>query len=131
MIATFFERYNVLDKRVPKTSGIHWINMYGAYENKNQASIIDNMKKMGNAMNHLAGKMTAGGISPKEFYNVTPEKAPQFKGRVLLNYRIEDKVPSSQKYEKYKDKVILSSSSSSLLSSLSSSLSSSLLSLSS
>ena len=105
MIATFFERWNVLDKRVPKTSGIHWVNMYGAYENKNQASIIDNMKKLGNAMASTADKVAGGGIDAKTFYNVTPEKASQFKGRVLLNYRIEDKLPSQKYIDRYKDKI--------------------------
>ena len=105
MIATFFERWNVLDKRQPKTSGIHWVNMYGAYENKNQASIVDNVKAMGNAMAKTADKVTTGAIDPRTFYNVTPDKASQFKGRVLLNYRIEDKLPSQKYIDRYKDKI--------------------------
>jgi hypothetical protein len=57
LIATFFNRWSVLEKLEMQQTGIHWVNMYGAPEYKDKAGILDNIKKAANRVGHSVSKM--------------------------------------------------------------------------
>ena len=70
------------------------MNLYGAPEFKDKANIVTNIKRFADSTKTLISM----GVDPKEVYNHTPQIAPVFKGRVLINCRIEDNL--SEAYEK-------------------------------
>jgi hypothetical protein len=98
-IATFTHRWNIIEKLEMRQTGMHWVNLYGAPEYKNTASMTEMLVK---GVRRVTAKVQSAVVAekdPKDLYNFTPDKASQFKGRVLVNVRIEDRPP-----EKYKDK---------------------------
>ena len=70
-----------------------WYNLYGKQEFKNE-KLLGNVKKVGGA---ILEKLKTKDIDYERLYNNCPDKAPAFKGRILLKYRIATKRPS--KYE--------------------------------
>ena len=98
------EKYNILDRMDPKTSGIKWINLYGAFENKNNSTIKDNIKKAGKFTKKFGKMIVQNELNWKTYYNSNPEHGVCYKGRLLANFRIETKLPASRA-EKYKDRV--------------------------
>jgi len=77
--------------------------MYGAPEYKEKAGILDNLKKGANRFAAKAQKLSAVAHDPKDLYNNTPEKGSQYKGRLLVNVRIEDHPPQKDKYKGKKE----------------------------
>eukprot|EP01038_Epipyxis_sp_PR26KG_P004421 gene4421-6250_t len=96
IIGNVVERFSNIDKTDLKKLPIKWYNMYGAPEFKN-ASAVDNIKKLGNAIEKTAKSAISSDIDWKEFYNGVPDRASTFKGRVMIQWRIESKRPP--KYE--------------------------------
>ena len=105
LIAYSFEKFNVIFRLPGRRTGVKWVNMYGAPEYKDSASILDNIRKLANRAQNFASSNLLGGMDPKDFYNHTPEKASMYKGRVLLNVRIEDSRPPKKDAE-LGDKII-------------------------
>lgn len=91
LIATFYTKFNVLERLRGNSSGVYWSNLYGAPEDsafslKSAATgAVSSLKKI-------------GGMDPKEVYNTFPDRASTFKGRLLISQRIETKRPA--KYDK-------------------------------
>jgi hypothetical protein len=105
LIAYWFEKFNVIFRFDNKQTGVKWVNLYGAPEYKDSSTIMDNVRKIANRAQHMADSQLFGGMDPKDFYNHSPEKASMYKGRVLVNVRIEDSRPSRQDND-LKDKII-------------------------
>ena len=99
-IGTFFEKFNIIQRSPEKQTGMKWVNLYGSPEFKDSATVVSNVKKLVNRT-----KAAISEVDYKELYNHTPEKAPVWKGRVLVNCRIFEKRP--QKYEqKFGDEIM-------------------------
>lgn len=71
---------------------LRWYNIYGSPEFKTE-SAVGNIKKVA-AATKKAFKMVGGEMDWKNWYNNVPERAPCYKGRVLLSFRVEEKRPS-------------------------------------
>ena len=93
-IGTFFEKFNIIQRSPEKQTGMKWVNLYGSPEFKDSATIVSNVKKL---VNRTAAAIAD--VDYKEIYNHTPEKAPVWKGRVLMNCRIFEKRPP--KYDEF------------------------------
>ena len=96
LIAYCFEKYNIIDRQTPKQTGTKWVNLYGTHGSKEYNTTVDNLVKGAKMMKKGVKQLAAGEINWKEFYNRNPDKGVSFKGRVLVNFRIENKRPKSR-----------------------------------
>jgi hypothetical protein len=71
--------------------------MYGAPEFK-QDGALTNLKKGADLVKNAADQLAFKGIDMHTYYNNIPDKASTFKGRALLQFRVEDKRPKDKKY---------------------------------
>lgn len=62
---------------------LRWYNLYGAPEFKND-KFVANLKKGAQAIAKGANRLIGSDINWSEYYNNAPDKAPCFKGRVLV-----------------------------------------------
>jgi len=104
LIASFYAKYGVIDKISTKTTGVHWVNLYGAPEQKD-GNIVDTVRKVAVQAGNLANQAVLGSIDPYEYYNKNPDKASTFKGRVLLSITLEKELPPAY-HAKHKDQSV-------------------------
>lgn len=91
LIATCYGKFNVINNLSGQRTPAHWVNFYGAPENAG-VSIKNMVAGAANKVKNL------GGVDFKHLYNTFPDQGSNFKGRVLLSYRIESQRP--KKYDK-------------------------------
>jgi hypothetical protein len=91
IIATTYSKFGVLQK-LPNGTGPHWVNLYGAHVSTGFA-MTSTVKGGLNKLAHLVED-----IDYTDLYNTYPDKAPSFKGRLLISQRIETQRP--KKFDK-------------------------------
>eukprot|EP00602_Paraphysomonas_sp_CaronLab_P003319 CAMPEP_0185019240 /NCGR_PEP_ID=MMETSP1103-20130426/1865_1 /TAXON_ID=36769 /ORGANISM="Paraphysomonas bandaiensis, Strain Caron Lab Isolate" /LENGTH=1852 /DNA_ID=CAMNT_0027549443 /DNA_START=18 /DNA_END=5573 /DNA_ORIENTATION=+ len=89
LIATVYSKFNMIQKLGGDT-GVHWENLYGAPVSAGYS--LKNTLKGG-----ITKLKNVGEQDYTEVYNTYPDRAPSFKGRILISQRIETQRP--KKYD--------------------------------
>jgi hypothetical protein len=74
------------------TLEVQWYNLYGSHELK-QDSALNNLKKLGGEIKKGIKTLTGVEINWYKFYNDVPDLAPSYKGRMLVQFRMEKDRP--------------------------------------
>lgn len=88
LIGQIMERLNKISR---SDASARWYNMYGHHEFK----LADMNQQMRAAA--VAVTSTAQGLNYETYYSNCPDKAPAYKGRCLIEFRIAKEVPPKQK----------------------------------
>lgn len=102
LIANIIMKYNEIEKMIGKSTGLRWFNMYGSPDFKTEKG-LSNIKKGVVELYNKTKTLSGYDIDWFKYYNIVPDRAPSFKGRGLLKFRIEQKRPRDPKYAKYPD----------------------------
>ena len=89
MIAVTSEKITNILATPNSSLDARWYNLYGKQEFKNE-KLLGNVKKIGSA---VVDKLKRKEIDYEALYTNCPDKAPAFKGRILLKYKITTKRP--------------------------------------
>ena len=85
---------NVKEIRKAPAGGttVKYYNLYGAHEFKDD-SIANNVKKAAGEVKKLAKRLSGIEIDWYKFYNNVQDRAPAFRGRAMLSFRLETERP--------------------------------------
>ena len=91
LIASFYDKFNLIEKLPQQRTGVKWVNMYGA-------PVSAGFSLKGTVKGGLTKLKNIADVDYTEVYNNYPDRAPVFKGRILISQRIETVRP--KKYDK-------------------------------
>jgi hypothetical protein len=99
LIGVINVKYRAVDLR-GEPCNLIWHNMYGAPEFK-QGKTLDNVKKLGTAiLSSVEKTVSSNYIDYGDLYNNVPDRGSVWKGRALLQFRIEKSESRPEKYRK-------------------------------
>jgi hypothetical protein len=97
LIATCYDKFNLIERASRQTTGVRWMNLYGAPESIG-VSVKNLVTGIGSAVSNAVGE------DMKETYNTYPDKASSFKGRLLVMHSIKSERPKAMD-KKFGDKI--------------------------
>lgn len=98
LIGHINEKFSAVDKNDRKLP-LKWYNIYGAPEFK-QGKLVDNIVKGGKEIYRGINSELLGAVNYYTLYNNVPERASAYKGRALLQFRIETPQNRPKKFRK-------------------------------